>query len=238
MVLSFDGENIPFVVQKSSDRRISIRFKRNTTLLEIKTPNGKLDGQTREVLNANKSWIVKNYRSQKVIQSKREEFLKRLRAGKLLFRGSERKLLMIQGEKRWVRFEEEEIHISLSLREREASKEGVVFGALKALAKDYLLKRTKELGKWTQSEFGDIRVKNIKSKWGSCSSKRNLNFNWHLIFLPDPLIDYIIIHELMHLRELNHSPRFWEWVEKYYPGYKKAEKAIREYEWLIGIFDD
>lgn len=238
MVLSFDGENIPFVLQKSSDKRISIRFKRNTTLLEIKTPNGKLDSQTRDVLNANKGWIVKNFRNQLQIQLKREEFLKRLAAGRILFRGEERRLIMVKGSKRWVKYEEDVLHISLTVREAEVSSQAVLFGALKALAKDYLVRRTHELGQWTGSTFGDIRVKNIRSKWGSCSSKSNLNFNWHLIFLPDSLVDYIIIHELMHLRELNHSPRFWAWVEKYYPNYKSAEKAIREYEWLIGIFDE
>lgn len=238
MVLSFDGENIPFVLQKSSDKRISIRFKRNTTLLEIRTPNGKLDSQTREVLNTNKAWIVKNYRNQQQIQSRRDAFLKRLAAGKILLRGDERRLILTKGNKRWVKYEGDQLQISLTEKESSASTEAIVFGALKALAKDYLNKRTQELGQWTGSSFGTIRVKNIRSKWGSCSSKSNLNFNWHLIFLPDPLIDYIIIHELMHLRELNHSPKFWTWVEKFYPNYKAAEKAIRDYEWLIGIFDE
>ena len=78
-------------------------------------------------------------------------------------------------------------------------------------------------------------MKDLSSKWGSCSSLQNINLNWQLIFLEESLIDYVIIHELMHLREMNHSPRFWNWVGKYYPDYKKARKLLKDRQWLIGI---
>ncbi|MEM7039212.1 MAG: M48 family metallopeptidase, partial [Bacteroidota bacterium] len=84
-------------------------------------------------------------------------------------------------------------------------------------------------------EYRAVRIRDLKSKWGSCSARRNISLNWQLIFLDEDLIDYVIVHELMHLHELNHSPRYWAWVAKFYPEYKAARKRMKEFEWLIGI---
>ncbi|MCF7815661.1 MAG: M48 family metallopeptidase [Candidatus Pacebacteria bacterium] len=72
-----------------------------------------------------------------------------------------------------------------------------------------------------------VAIRNQKSRWGSCSSKRNLNFNYRIIFLPELLIDYIIVHELCHLAELNHSARFWEHVELALPDYVVRRAQLR-----------
>lgn len=72
-----------------------------------------------------------------------------------------------------------------------------------------------------------IFIKNQKSCWGSCSEHGNLNFNYKLLFLPPHLADYVIIHELCHLAELNHSPRFWSLVAEVCPEYKKHRRELR-----------
>lgn len=74
-----------------------------------------------------------------------------------------------------------------------------------------------------------VAIRNSRSRWGSCSQKANLNFHYKLLLLPEPLADYVIVHELCHLAELNHSPRFWALVEKVVPDWKARRKALRRH---------
>ena len=77
-----------------------------------------------------------------------------------------------------------------------------------------------------------ISIKNQKRLWGSCSINNNININFRIIYLPLILCDYIIVHELCHLKEMNHSYRFWELVEKTLPNYKELKKDLRKYRFL------
>ena len=76
---------------------------------------------------------------------------------------------------------------------------------------------------------GYVTVKNQKTRWGSCSAKGNVNFNYQLAFLPDELLDYVVIHELAHRRHRNHSRAFWAEVEKYCPDYLERREQLKEY---------
>lgn len=75
--------------------------------------------------------------------------------------------------------------------------------------------------------FNRICIKNHKSRWGSCSKKGNLNFNYKIIHLPVELAEYIVVHELCHLKELNHSSRFWALVARAVPDYKERRKKLK-----------
>ena len=81
--------------------------------------------------------------------------------------------------------------------------------------------------KYFQEEINTIRFKNNQSNWGSCSSKKNLNFSTRLLFAPQEAIDYVIVHELAHLKELNHSPKFWKIVADVMPNYKEQEAWLK-----------
>ncbi len=83
-----------------------------------------------------------------------------------------------------------------------------------------------------QEEINNIRLKNNKSNWGSCSSDKNLNFSTRLLFAPFDVIKYVIVHELAHLKEMNHSPAYWAIVEDVMPGYKVHEKWLDDYNHL------
>ena len=75
---------------------------------------------------------------------------------------------------------------------------------------------------------GRITIRNQKTRWGSCSSKGNVNFNYQLYYMPRELMDYVIIHELSHRRHMNHSAEFWQEVEKYCKTYRECRKKLRE----------
>ena len=85
---------------------------------------------------------------------------------------------------------------------------------------------------WNDFSFKEkiekIDVKHTTSRWGSCSSSRKISFATKLLLQPQPVIDYVIVHELAHLKEMNHSPRFWKHVENVLPDYKKTRKWLKE----------
>jgi len=78
-------------------------------------------------------------------------------------------------------------------------------------------------------EFNSLAVRDQKTKWGSCSKKGNLSFNWRLLLFPPQVRRYIVIHELCHLKHFNHSPRFWALVERYSPGYRESILWLKEH---------
>ncbi len=75
--------------------------------------------------------------------------------------------------------------------------------------------------------YGRISIRNQKTRWGSCSSKWNLNFNYKLYYMPERLMDYVIVHELAHLKYMNHSKEFWRVVETYYPSYRECRDELK-----------
>lgn len=76
--------------------------------------------------------------------------------------------------------------------------------------------------------YGKITIRNQKTRWGSCSSKGNLNFNCLLMLAPSEVLDYVVVHELCHRKQMNHSKAFWSEVEKVLPDYKEARKWLKE----------
>ncbi|MEK7384505.1 MAG: M48 family metallopeptidase [Elusimicrobiota bacterium] len=76
--------------------------------------------------------------------------------------------------------------------------------------------------------FGSVRIKGQRTLWGSCSRQGNLNFNWRLTLAPVEVMDYVVLHEVAHLLEMNHSPRFWEIVARHCPEHKTHRRWLRK----------
>jgi predicted metal-dependent hydrolase len=78
--------------------------------------------------------------------------------------------------------------------------------------------------------YNEINIKNQKTRWGSCSAKGNLNFNYKILFLPEAVRDYVVVHELCHLKEFNHSRKFWNLVAKTIPDFTEVKLELRKWE--------
>ncbi|MBP9779544.1 M48 family metallopeptidase [Candidatus Gracilibacteria bacterium] len=99
----------------------------------------------------------------------------------------------------------------------------------KEYAKDYLAEKLGELAQRYKLHYEKLYIRDQKTKWGTCSTKKNIGLNRKLIKMPAEIIEYVICHELAHLKEMNHSKRFWAVVEELYPDYKEAMKRVKRY---------
>ncbi len=103
--------------------------------------------------------------------------------------------------------------------------------ALRREAKSFLPGRLAWLAKQWNISYNNVVIKNLKSRWGSCSAVNNINLNLHLMRLPDALIDYVLLHELCHVHEKNHGPGFWNRLDKMTNGHaRKLDRAMRDYQ--------
>ena len=101
------------------------------------------------------------------------------------------------------------------------------YALLKKQAQELAEKKVKHFNEKYNFSFKRITIKNQKTRWGSCSSKGNLNFNYKIALLPEELVDYIVVHELCRLQQMNHAKKFWQLVAQTIPEYQKHHKTLR-----------
>jgi len=97
----------------------------------------------------------------------------------------------------------------------------------KQKALELVEKKVKRFNRKLKLKYNAITIKDQKTCWGSCSKKKNLNFNWRIVLLPDHLADYIVVHELCHLKEFSHSRRYWNLVASISPNYQELIKELK-----------
>lgn len=105
---------------------------------------------------------------------------------------------------------------------------------LKNTAEEYIVPRTHQLAQKMSITFKNITLRQQKTRWGSCSSQGNLNFNWRLVHAPPQVIDYVIIHELAHRQHMNHSARFWALVAKHDADYNLHRRWLHTHGMNVG----
>lgn len=135
---------------------------------------------------------------------------------------------MVISKSKWI--DEHMLKVQSTIDER-SKLEKITFEQIKELADqavEYIPKRVKYYAEKENFVYNKITIKNLVSRWGSCSTKGNLNFNCLLMLTPYYVIDYIVVHELCHLREMNHSEKFWAEVEKIMPDYQRAELWLKQ----------
>ena len=114
------------------------------------------------------------------------------------------------------------------LRVLDPSDDGQLMHVVRCFAKDALYCRVAYQAKRFGLSIPAVSVRNQESRWGSCSCRGAISLNWRLVLLDPELMDYVILHELAHLKQLNHSNKFWKQLEKYDPLYKTHESAINQ----------
>ncbi len=124
--------------------------------------------------------------------------------------------------------------IKKQLRVKKARPRNVAYLAHKELARTLILERLEFYNSDGHFAYNRVAIRDQKRCWGSCSSKGNLNFSYKLLFLPPCLRDYIIVHELSHLKVLNHSADFWSVVETHMPDYVIRMQTLRHLEKTVG----
>ena len=107
-------------------------------------------------------------------------------------------------------------------------KEKEEYEKYKNLAREIVEKKIAVFNEHYKFPIGKVYIRNQRTCWGSCSGKRNLSFSYKVIKLPDYLSDYVVVHETCHLKELNHSSRFWNLVSETIPDYKELRKELRK----------
>lgn len=219
------------------DRQVSYRLKRSARAKHVRlkiTPDGmvhvtvpmqhQLDSM-HQLLAPQSRWILKHLR---LLEALTDEHAGLLVTGSTLpFLGRDRQLeilpsvpeplISLVGDTLYLAgpsSEQTDLHIMLHDWYRERAEE-------------MLRERVEKWSRTMRLRARRVTVRDQRTRWGSCSTQGNLNFNWRLIMAPLPVVDYLVVHELMHLREMNHSGRFWTGVARHCPLYEEQRGWLK-----------
>lgn len=230
---------------KSKRKTISIEIRPDKTII-VKAPSYLSDEEIIKAVTKKENWIRKKLEESPSLQHVTYQY----KTGELFWYRGEKVPLMIQESSAYcnpvICFTDEKLQIILgtkataplikSLLEKEYHKQAFAVISDRVLYYHALIygnplpenSGLKCPSPYSGKPLGTIRIKSQKSCWGSCSSRGNLNFNWHLIMAPPEILDYVVVHELCHLNHMNHSNDFWQMVGQFIPDYKTKRKWLKE----------
>jgi predicted metal-dependent hydrolase len=227
---SINGQTITYTVKRSPRGRHVRLEVRPQTGLTVVVPHSYKIGQLPGLLESKKRWISNSLARCSNFQSPYAE--EELGSGDTIpYLGRDLKLVKRENhsEVDSVTLEGDTLAVSHGL-----SKNGILELALeqwyRAEAARLINERVDRLSSQMGTHCKRIVIRGQKTRWGSCSHKKNLSFNWKLIMAPEPVIDYVVIHELAHLKEMNHSKRFWELVAQHCHRWREYRKWLRQHE--------
>lgn len=218
-----NGEKVQYQLERRDRRTIGLKITDNG--LVVHAPKRIFDFQLQKVLKQKAGWIAKK------LEARRKNYLPPVNWVNnevLHFLGHDITLLITaNSQNRQPVFDQNNLSISLhKSNDIEAVKRKTIQWYKNQAMQDFSRRLeifATKLGVPTPL----LRLSNAKSRWGSCTSKGDLRLNWRLLQAPPHIINYVICHELAHLKEMNHSAKFWAVVGSIFPDYKKAEKELK-----------
>lgn len=237
-ILFVDGIGEVQLVRKARSRRLRISVKSSGEIM-VSIPWLFSFSRGESFLEEKREWVIKT----KQRLEKRGLTRKPLEAGFLFAtRSLKYQLLPVSSGRIEVQFRQAESLVVIGYPETASLQDSELLGKIKSAiegvlryeAKRYLPGRIRELASRLGYTFRTLTIKNNKTNWGSCSNLGNINLNLHLMRLPDRLIDYILVHELVHTMVPNHGPSFKAKLKSHFPDGDELDKAIKKFR--PGIF--
>ena len=236
---SINGQTITYTVRRSlRAKRVRLEVRLQTGLTVI-VPRSYDIGRIPGLLKSKERWISRNMARCRNFQSLPAR--KKLSNGDTVpYLGRDLKLIERENDDGVgdVKLEGDMLAVSPGL-----FKNGILELALeqwyRAEAARLINERAGILSSNMGVSYKRIVIRGQRTQWGSCSRKKNLSFNWKLVMAPEPVLDYVIIHELVHLKEMNHSKSFWELVARYCPKWRDHKNWLKQHEadLTAGLFD-
>jgi predicted metal-dependent hydrolase len=220
-----------------------IRSKRKTIAIYIKDGGVLVRAPLRtsakeidQLVAAKQSWITKHLQKSQQHTKQREAFTVRY-GDALPLRGDSYPLVSKDGAT--AGFENERSNKQFFIPPNPAPHEikHACIQIYRILAKQHLSQRVQHFSRIMAVTPTAVKVTNAQTRWGSCSAKGSLNFSWRIMMADDEVIDYLVVHELAHLKEMNHSSRFWSVVEGVLPDYKIRQKRLKQLQQTLATQD-
>ena len=219
---------LPDQIIKSNRKTLSLTIKNNGEII-IHAPQKIQDAHINKFLEQKQDWILSKLSAIKTNQNKFSEVIT---FNRFLLFGQE--YAVIIGDVKRVEVRQNNLVISKKIEQDKIVS--AITSFYKKKAKEILQKRLYYWQDRLKIKCNNFRITNSKGKWGSCNSNSVITINWRAIMVLPACIDYIIVHELCHLIEMNHSKRFWTLVETFLPSYNTLRHDLKEYAFLLELY--
>lgn len=230
--VKYNGEEIEYVLTKSKRKTVGIKITNDGEVM-VSAPLRASDKAVEGIVLKKAKWIMEKLKVVKENQNKikSKEFING-RTISLLGKEYELSLeeAVIRGAS--VKFNGSiflvRVNSSLTAEGKQQFIKDVLTLWMRKKAKEVFEERTKQYANMLKLYPKRITIKEQKTLWGSCSSKDNINFNWRLILAPIEVLDYVVVHELCHLKHRNHSKDYWDFVEGAMPDYEERRQWLKD----------
>lgn len=209
-----------------TDRKKSASIQLVGNLVKVRVPKSLSDKHIRELIAKRTPWIQAKFKEQSERPvPKPKEYVS---GESLSYLGKNYRLKVVSGANPSIKFENGDLVVTTSEREQQQNTvKHLLENWFKTRAEILLRAKTERFSKIIKVSPRSVFVGNYKSRWGACSSKGDITYNWKIILAPHRIVDYLVVHELCHLLEHNHSPRYWRHVERYVPDWRDCREWLK-----------